>query len=88
MASLGSRIVKDIVSVNDFNILVTDELKRRLKTLVALNRGYPIVSSSWVKACLKSEKILPVEKHMLNKVDAKFSKTFGFNMATTKENHA
>lgn len=84
IASMGARVVQDIANANDFNILVTDELKRRLKTLVALNRGYPIVSSSWVKACVKSEKILPVEKHLLSKVDSKFSKTFGFNLSTTK----
>ena len=53
MTQFGAKIVKEIVSPNDFNILVTDEFKRRLKTLIALNRGYPIVSSTWVKACVK-----------------------------------
>lgn len=52
MTSLGARIVKDVVNQNDFNLLVTDEFKRRLKTLVALNLGYPIVSSAWVSACV------------------------------------
>lgn len=86
MTSLGARIVKDISNVNDFNILVTDEFKRRLKTLVALNCGYPIVSSAWVKACVKADKILPVEKYLLDKVDAKFAKAYGFNLAKSKAN--
>lgn len=42
-SGLGVKVLKEIHSASDFNLLVTDELKRRVKTLVALNKGYPII---------------------------------------------
>lgn len=52
MIRLGVKIVNEFSNVNDFNILITDEMKRRLKTLVALNKGYPIISREWIQECL------------------------------------
>lgn len=68
MTSLGIKILNKFSSCNDFNILVTDELKRRFKTLIALNKKYPIVSATWVARCIKEQKIVDYEPFRLTKV--------------------
>lgn len=56
----GTEIVKKLENIGGrvvwsaeikFDVLVMDDLTRRAKTLVAINRGVPIVSPSW---CLES----------------------------------
>lgn len=49
LESLGGRIVWQ--AETKFDVLVMDEFTKRAKTLVAINRGVPIVSPSW---CIES----------------------------------
>jgi len=50
---LGVKVVEDFESTSEFDLLVTDEIVRRLKILVAINKAIPIVSSEWVKEAIK-----------------------------------
>lgn len=80
-SGLGAKVIKEVNKYNDFNVLVTDEFKRRVKTLVALNQGYHIIKSSWVDECLRQKMIVPFEGFEFDKVDAGFAKKQGgFNL--------
>ncbi|EAR94696.2 BRCA1 carboxy-terminus (BRCT) domain protein (macronuclear) [Tetrahymena thermophila SB210] len=86
MSTYGVKILNDFHSANDFNILVTDEFKRRLKTLVALNKGYPIISQNWIKECIKEDKIVPYEPFIITKVDKALAKQHNFELKKSINN--
>ncbi|KAL4511598.1 hypothetical protein ABPG72_012443 [Tetrahymena utriculariae] len=86
MSTYGVKILNEFHSANDFNILVTDEFKRRLKTLVALNKGYPIISQNWIKECIKEDKIVPYESFVITKVDKALAKQHNFELKKSINN--
>ncbi|KAL4471372.1 hypothetical protein ABPG74_008265 [Tetrahymena malaccensis] len=86
MSTYGVKILNDFHNANDFNILVTDEFKRRLKTLVALNKGYPIISQNWIKECIKEDKIVPYESFIITKVDKALAKQHNFELKKSISN--
>jgi hypothetical protein len=47
LQNLGVKIVENITE--DFNILIMDDFKRRVKSLIALNKKAFIVSSEWAR---------------------------------------
>jgi len=81
---LGVQIVNDLRSVSDFDILVTDQISRRIKILVAINKGIPIVESAWVKKSIKQNDALPFEPFVITKAGKELFNQYSFTFSESR----
>lgn len=51
LKKIGLKIVDDVLN-GDFNVIVMDYFRRRVKLLAAINRKAKIVSTEWIYECL------------------------------------
>ena len=56
---MGARLVENVT--DDFNVLVMDSFKRRIKLLAALNKRAAIVSPDWIYDCIIEKRLLEPE---------------------------
>ena len=79
LTSLGIRVNQE-KSMN-FDLLLMRQCRRTIKFLLALTKGIPIVSATWLDDSIKQNSLLNYENYLLS--DKKSEKFYGYNLRSS-----